>query len=306
MTSGGGTAREGVAAKGLAAGAACIALTLVMALLANSLLLWADLAATVLDFAAVYLAWWTLRRASRGRLHSAFFAQHLGRLESVGSLGIGVVMIATFAAILVSGVWRLAAPVRVEGVGLWIGLGVNAVYAAVNGWLCWRSYTEHRRAASPVLLVQGRLFAIKLASNIVVIVSLGLSLGVEAGWVLYVDPAAAIVLAATLLVNGLDAIRFSVRDLVDAAMDEASHLAILGAVMEHADQFEALLGIRTRRGPDGRYVDVRVAFAPDLRMAAVQATTDAIADAVSQALGPCDVTVTPISAGRDDPAADGR
>jgi divalent metal cation (Fe/Co/Zn/Cd) transporter len=77
--------RSSVAATGLLSGGAAVGLALFIALTANSIALWADWIATLLDSLAILTAWWGLKKAEAGKTDSYNYG--FGRLESLASMG---------------------------------------------------------------------------------------------------------------------------------------------------------------------------------------------------------------------------
>lgn len=77
-------ARSEIAASGLFSGGAAVGLALFIAATSNSLALWADWVATLIDFLAVFIAWWGLKKSDAGKTDDYHFG--FGRFMCIASL----------------------------------------------------------------------------------------------------------------------------------------------------------------------------------------------------------------------------
>lgn len=251
--------RSSIAASGLISGGVAALLALFMAVTANSIALWADWVATVLDLTAVAIAWWGLRRSERGKDDAYNYG--FGRLESLASIGMAILMVISFLIITGAAFTRFQHPVPVRGIGVWIGIGLHLIFGFINGRLTLRSMSMERREKSALVTAQRRVFTIKATANILMFSSLCISFfGRGHLWTAYADPVAATLVACSLLASASKTFKFSVRDLLDCALEEQSKLLILRALTLHFDRYEQIHEIRTRSAGNRTYVEIFLEF----------------------------------------------
>jgi len=254
--------RSSVAAAGLISGGVGVFLAVFMAVTANSIALWADCAATVIDFMAVLIAWWGLNKSEAGKTDAYHYG--FGRFESLASMGMATLMIISFMVITGAAFIRFQTPVTVSGPGVLIGIVAHLVFGFINGRLTFRSLTLERREKSSLVTAQRRIFTLKLAANIMMFCSLVIShFFRDYSWSRYADPVAATIIGCTLLAGASKTFKFSIRDLLDCALEERSQLLIMRALVHHFDQYDQIHEIRTRCAGGKIYVEIFIEFAPD-------------------------------------------
>lgn len=195
------------------AGLPGLSLVTIAALSANSLALGADLVLSLLDMAVLVTAWTVARRrrtgaTADGRAHAR--AEHLA-----GTLAAFCMMLSMSVVVWVAVTRILAGGVAPEGTGVVVGMVLNAVYAAINGWILHRWRRRLARQPSPFVRAQVCLFWDKISTNLIIATSLGLGLafaGVPA--VRYVDAVAGLLIAAATARWVAPVIRDSLRGLI--------------------------------------------------------------------------------------------
>ncbi|MDX9746720.1 MAG: cation diffusion facilitator family transporter [Syntrophales bacterium] len=284
--------RTSVAAKGVVTGGIAVGLALFMALTANSVALWADFAATGLDFLAIAIAWWGLRKAEAGK--TGFFNYGFGRFESLLSIGIALLMVISFLCILGAVVVRLNNPVPLRGIGVFIGVILHSIFGVINTKLAVQSALLEKREKTALISAQKRIFIIKATANICMFAALSSSYLLSPyPWSYYFDPAAAILISAMLLAGATKVFNFSVRDLLDCAIEEQSQLLIIRAMVHHFDQYEQIHEIRTRNAGGKVYVEIFLEFDPEAKHSSVMRTIQSISREIKNDLGFAEVLVIP-------------
>jgi len=285
--------RASVAAKGVITGAVAVVLAFIIAVTANSIALWADWVATLLDCMAIAIAWWGLNKAAAGKTDTFHFG--FGRFESLASMGMAVLMVISFLCIFAAAIVRIINPVPIEGVGVLIGFVLHLIFGVINLRLTLQSYVLERREKTALITAQRRMFAIKTTANFVMFVSLGLSYFlIEYAWVRYVDPIAAMVIGGTILAGASKMFRFSVSDLLDCAIEEQAQQLIIRALTRHYDQYEQIHDIRTRQAGGRIYVEIFLEFAPESRSAEVMETVRSLQHEIRTALQCHEVMIIPV------------
>jgi len=285
--------RSAIAASGLCSGGAAVGLALFIAVTANSLALWADWVATLLDFLAVFIAWWGLRKADAGK--TEVYNYGFGRFESLTSMAMAALMVVSFLCIAAAAVVRLQNPVPVKGMGVLIGIVLHVIFGFINVRLTLKSLRLERREKTALVTAQRRVFTIKAGANVMMFATLGISFFLrEHRWALYADPIAAICIACMLLASAADIFKFSVRDLLDCAVEEQSQLLIMRALVLHFDEYEQIRDIRTRCAGGKVYVEIFLEFAPDRPHGAVMDSIRSLQREIRELINCDEVLIVPV------------
>ncbi len=267
--------RSSVAASGVVSGIFGVLLGFFMALTANSIALWADAAATVLDFLAVFIAWWGLKKTEKGK--TEIFNYGFGRFESLTSMAMAALMVVSFFIISGAAYVRFQNPIDVHGLGVIIGIPGVFIFGIINCRLLLGSLKLEKHKKTALITAQRRLYSIKVGANVLLFSSLCISYFLsDYAWAGYSDPIVAILIALSLLVGASKMFRFSVRDLLDCAVEEQAQLLILRDLALHFDDFEQILEIRSRCSGGKVYVEVFLEFSPALKHGVVMETIRAL------------------------------
>ena len=200
------------------------------------------------------------------------FDYGLGKMENLTSLIVGVLMSICLLIITANAVRNFLHPAHIAGIGIQISLAAQVVYAAINGVVAQRSRRAAQAENSPLLEAQARLHFTRAAANVFILLSLGLSLALARfGWVRYIDPAASLVIAGSILMAALGIFSTSVGDLLDRTLEESDQLLILRELARHFHDYEFLHGIRSRRSGAEVYIDIFLEFDPEKKAGEIQA-----------------------------------
>lgn len=243
--------------------------TLAAFVAASSAVILADFLKTLLEFVAVLLAWYALRRIRRGGGRQ--FEYGVGKLENLSSLIVGLLMFACLAIIVGAAIRNLLHPGHVTGVGVWIGLANQIIYVFINARLSVKARRLAREQNSPLMATQAGLFLTKAVANGFILLALGLSVLLrDQAWALYIDPLASLVIAGSILLAALGILKDSTLDLLDRTLEENNQLAILRALARHFDRYEDLHEIRSRRAGSHVFVEIILGFAATQTAAEIQ------------------------------------
>ncbi|MBA4419094.1 MAG: hypothetical protein C0392_14490 [Syntrophus sp. (in: bacteria)] len=285
--------KSSIAASGLISGGAAGGLSLFIAVTANSIALWADWVATILDLFAVFIAWWGLKKSETGKTDTYNYG--FGRFESLTSMGMAVLMVISFFSITAAAVVRFQHPVAVEGMGVLIGIVLHVIFGFINVRLTLQSLSLEMRAKSPLVTAQRRVFTIKASANILMFCSLSISYFLRDHiWASYADPVAATAIACTLLASATKMFKFSVRDLLDCAVEEQSQLLIIRALTMHFDQYEQIHDIRTRCAGSKVYIEIFLEFSPERQHGAVMDTVKSLQQEIKRLINCDEVLIIPL------------
>jgi cation diffusion facilitator family transporter len=273
--------KESSARTAVIAGAFDTAMTIVAMLLSNSAVLLADSLKTALEFIAVLLAWLSIRRITRGGGQDYEFG--IGKLENLASLVIGALMLIVFLVIVGNAIRSIISPSHIAGVGLWISIAGQVVYAVINGVLFVRARRGAKTEHSPIMESQAKLFFTRCFGNVFIFLSLVLSIALaKYSWSVYIDPVAALVVAATIVMSAIGVFSSSCYDLLDGAIEEEDKLKIMRALAENFDRYDMIYGIRSRRSGSRAFIEIFLGFDPAKLVGDVERDIEAIRQAVSQ------------------------
>jgi ferrous-iron efflux pump FieF len=287
---GDGLSRE-KALRGLfVAGLLDVLLTTSAFLLANSGVLLADFLKTTIELIAITLSWVAIRRVNQGG--GKKFEYGLGKLENISSLFVGFVMLLSFLIITANAVHSIIVPGHIQGIGLWISIGAQVVYLGINGVLWLRNHRISKSAPSPLMDSQTRLFLTRFIGNAFILLALGLSMALSRyGWAEYIDPAASMVIALSILSATLGIFSSSLYDLLDRTLEEERQIVILAELARHFHDYEELHGIRSRRSGAQVYVEIFLEFDPEKKVAEIQRVIDSIRHDIERKLQGSSVTI---------------
>jgi ferrous-iron efflux pump FieF len=270
-----GDAKENQALSATVAGAIDVLVTLGALMASRSTVILADFFKTFLEFLTVLLAWLAIRRIKKGANHD--FQYGVGKLENLISLLVGSVMILCILLVVAGAVRGLLHPSHVSGIGVWISVIAQVVYAGVNGLLYRRMRLTAQQENSPIMASQARLLLGKALANIFILVSLVLSMALQAHtWSAYIDPLSSLAIAGFLLLAATGLFRSTINDLLDGALEEESQMMILQVLARHFADYEALHGFRTRRAGSAVFVELFLEFNPTRHAGEVQDIIDRI------------------------------
>ncbi|MFZ1642208.1 MAG: cation diffusion facilitator family transporter [Candidatus Contendobacter sp.] len=273
--SSGNASKEEAARTAVIAGAIDVLVTLSALIAAHSSVLLADFFKTSLEFVAVLLSWLAIRRIVGGSNHQ--FDYGIGKLENLSSLFVGSIMLLGMLVIVINAIANIFNPSHIEGIGVWISLVAQIVFGVINGTLSWRSFQTARAENSPLMKSQAQLFFTRAFGNVFILLALGLSLLLSGfSWSIYIDPAASLVIAASILISAIGVLSSSFYDLLDRTLEEADQIVILRELAQHFHDYEALHGIRSRRAGGEVFVEVFLEFDPDKTMGEIQTVADAL------------------------------
>jgi divalent metal cation (Fe/Co/Zn/Cd) transporter len=139
---------------------------------------------------------------------------------------------------------------------------------------------------------QAKMFFAMFFGNVFIFitVSLGLLLH-DYEWSVYIDPLAALVVAATIVMAALEVFSTSCYDLLDGALAEEDKLRIMRVLAENFDRYDMVYGVRSRRSGSRAFIEIFVGFEPDKRVGDVDRDIEALRRAVSEQIGNSSVIV---------------
>lgn len=282
---------ERTALTGVVTCALGLLLIVVSVIFSNSLTQMADLFNSILEFVSITLSWLTLRALRRD--NRSIFNYGLGKIENIASLFIGLFMLIGIL-VMTFLIWnRLQNLVRIQGFGVWLGIACTLTFGAINAVLLAKSLRHKRKAPSPIVDAQCRLFAVKTIGNTCMFFTFALSLSLDYRWVLYIDPAASCITVGVMIQSAWKLVRHSIHDLMDRSLDEPLQALINKELIRHFNEYTALDGVRSRYSGQNIFIEIFLGFDPGFMLAEVQKTTDAIKRDLENAIPHSEVWVIP-------------
>jgi len=194
--------------------------------------------------------------------------------------------------ITVNAVRSMLHPSHIQGVGILISIGDQIVYTFVNAALWIKNRRAARDGASPLMEAQSKLFLTRMIGNVFILLSLGLSMALKQfAWATYIDPAASLMIGASILMAAMGLFSTSVSNLLDRTLEESDQIVILRELARHFDDYESLHTIRSRRAGTEVFVDILLEFDPEKKVGEVQKAIDDIRRSIERAIQGSRVTI---------------
>lgn len=248
----------------------------------------ADMLRRSSELLALFLAWLVYRKVSRGA--TPVYRYGLGKLESLSSLLVALVMLFSFTVIVYSAVQRLLVP---KPLG-WVvpGMAIAGAGALVNGWFWLRHQSLARQESSPVFEAQWRLYRAKTVLDLGIVATLGAGL-LFAGyaWSRLIDPLGSIAVGGFLAVSAVRIAAGAVGELLDRSLPPATEARLRQVLAAGVGSGGRVHGLRTRQSGADTFVEVYVAFDSRLTGIQVQAVTGELAAAARAELPGAQVLV---------------
>lgn len=132
------------------------------------------------------------------------------------------------------------------------GLLLNGLASIINAAWAWVLITQGRRMRSPALVADGRHLLTDVISSIGIL--LGLALALFMKWE-SLDPALALIVAATILWSGWGVLKESAGGLLDEAVPEATLNGIRRTISDHAAGALEAHDVRTRHAGRATFIE---------------------------------------------------
>ncbi len=283
-------AKEKAAVTAVAFGLVDTVLTTMTYISSNSSALLADTLKTFLELCAAIISLIVLRRVSNAS--SASFNYGTGKLESLSSLLIGILMCICLLAITGNALFHIFHPSHISGAGVWAGMALQLAYCGINGWIYKENLELSRKECSTLLKSQANLFLSKLLANAFIFVSLLLGvIFAHHEWAALIDPVASLIVGMFILSCATGVFSNSVFDLMDRTLEESDQLMILRGLASNFDMYRELHGIRSRRAGGKAFVEIYLEFEPDLKMADVKKTAASIQASIEKSIPNSQVSI---------------
>lgn len=269
------SAKERTARLSIIMDLALIVPSVIVAVLANSMTLYADLLGDFNVFIANVMLWIILHRIKKGM--GAHYDYGVGKMENlVGVIGAWFVVL-SIGFIMYTAVGRLFSPVRLETEATLLGALVMFFAVAVYGYLWVRNYRINKELPSPVTEIQWRVpMSNTLISGGILLTLLAMVIFRRYPWSYYIDPVVSLVMGAVIIYSFYGLIRTSLFDLLDRTLDENYQIIITRELAAFFDEYVHFHGVRSRRTGGRVFIEIFLEFDADRRMGDVQQVVSAL------------------------------
>ena len=266
----------------------------VAAVLAMSIVLFADAVKCANEIIATFFAYLTIRKMAKGG--AGTYDYGMGKFETVTSIITGGVMFISLALVFFVAIYRIAVPESIVHEGAYLGILLMVIGVSMNTHLWQKNYRLYVKEPSPIMDSQWRLFRTKAFSDFSVLLSLIFSLAFSRyAWSYYIDPVASFFIAGVLFFSGARVIRSSLPDLLDRTLDEERQMVIVQHLAQFFNDYTALHGVRSRRSGSNMYIEIFLEFDGEKRMCEVQEIIDRIKASLEAHIPKSTVSIVPTS-----------
>ncbi len=265
--------------------------SVIVAVLANSLILYTDLFGDLNVFLANVILWMILHRIRKGM--GVSYDYGVGKMENLlGVIGAWFVML-TVGFIMYTSIGRLFAPVPLQTEATLMGALVMVVAMAAYGYLWVRNYRISKLLPSPVNEMQWRI----PMSNTLISGGILLTLGAvilfrEYRWSHYIDPVVSLIMGAFISYSFFGLIKTSLFDLLDRTLEENYQLIIVRELAAFYHDYDQLHGVRSRRTGGKVFIEIFLEFGADRRMGEVQQTVEAMRASLEEKIENSSVSIS--------------
>jgi ferrous-iron efflux pump FieF len=264
----------------------------VAAILANSIIMLADVLKCATELISTFLAWIAIRKISKGS--KAYYDYGFGKLENLTGIVVAGIMFICFVIVAVSAILRIRTPESVHAGGAGLGVVLMFFGMCANTTLWVKNYRVAKKEHSPIMESQWRLFRAKAIADTVVFISLVLSLSLSKyPWSHYIDPFGSFIIAGFLLFSIYSVISDSVYDLLDKTLEESIQLIIINKLVAFFDEYKEIHGIRSRRSGNNIFIEIFLEFHGQRKMSDVQRVINEMKASMEGTIKGSFVTIVP-------------
>ncbi|RZN32183.1 cation diffusion facilitator family transporter [Bradyrhizobium sp. Leo121] len=207
--------------------------------LTGSIALYSDALESIVNVVTAVVALWAVRMSAKPADANHPFGHH--KIEYFSAVLVGVMIIIAALLIVREAYDGFLHPRKLAVVPE--GLLVNGLASIVNATWAWVLIVRGRRMRSPALVADGRHLLTDVISSVGILIGLVLALVMK--WE-FLDPALALIVAATILWSGWGVLKESAGGLLDEAVPEATLNAIRRTIADHAAGALEAHDVRTR------------------------------------------------------------
>ncbi len=215
----------------------------------------------------------------------------MGKFESFGTLISSTLLYLGLIATILSSFWAFFHIIHPKDVLIYAIL-LKLVNVFIDVFVCRSQYKINKSATSSLISSGFALAKKNLMFDSITLVTISLSFFFRKGdFVVYLEPAICILMAAYLLFDNFKPFRAAVHDLLDKTVDENLQFKILKALSSGYDLFDDFHGVRTRNSGNIIYIDLLIEFQDDKTYAQIKEAIIELESLVQKEIPNSDVTV---------------
>ncbi|MFN2266923.1 MAG: cation diffusion facilitator family transporter, partial [Desulfonatronovibrio sp.] len=242
--------------------------SIVVALFANSMTLYADLLGDFNVLFANVMLLFILHKMRKGK--GANYDYGAGKIENlIGVFGALFVVLST-GYIVYTAIGRLFSPVTLEPGPLAMGSVIMFLALITSGYLWVRNYRIHKEIRSPVTDIQwrGPMVDTLIAGGILISLMAMIFLR-QYPWSSYIDPVISLILGGVIIYSFYGLIKSSLFDLLDRTLEEECQMIITRELVNFFDEYVMFHGVRSRKTGSRVYIEIFLEFDPDRKVGEV-------------------------------------
>lgn len=223
------------------------------------------------DLIAALMAFWAVRRARRPADADHEFGH--GKYDTLSGAVEGLLIFGAAFFIIVEGCRKISAGGEVGKLGL--GAAVMAASALINFVVSARLFAVARRTGSVAVEADGHHLRTDVWTSLGVLVGIGL---IKLTGIHILDPLAAFVVAALILVTAWRITRKSFGDLLDRCLPAEEEKRIAEIIKKDHPHWLEYHRLRTRRAGGQRHVDLHLVTCRDIPLELAHSLTEDLED----------------------------
>lgn len=252
--------------------------------LTGSVALYSDALESIVNVVTAFVAWYAIEVSYRPADSTHPFGHHKAEYFSAVIEG---VLIIVAALVIFNEAWSAwKAPVSLGKP--FLGLGVNAVAAVVNGLWATLIIRQGRAHKSPALIADAQHIWTDVYTSIGVIAGLLLAIYSGLPWI---DPLMAVVVGLNILREGYKVINFSVQGLMDHAVEAGEEVQIRTIISDNAGGAIEVHDLKTRAAGRATFIEFHLVVREDMTVGQAHEICDRIEDAINKVVKGSRVTI---------------
>lgn len=262
-----------------------IVLKIIAGLMTHSISVLAQAADSFLDILAALITIITIRFAAKPADEGHPFGH--GKIEDLGSLAQGILILFTSGAVIYSAVMRIINKSPLQET--WLGMGVMVISIIVSIFLARHLSKVAKTTSSSVLEANAANITADIYTAAVVLVGLLL---VRFTPLTGIDPIIAIAVAVYIVIKiVISSTKKTVSKLIDSKLDESEHQIIIRCITEFKDQIVEFHELRTRQSGSHRYIDLHLVLPKDIELHDAHNICDLLESYIEKELANSDVFI---------------
>ena len=271
--------------------ASLVVLKLVAGIAMGSVSVISEAIHSAMDLIASLFAWFAVRESSRPADFQHKFGH--GKFENISGLAEALLIFIAAFWIIIEAAHKLLSPAELECAG-W-GMVVMLVSCAANIWVSRMLFRTAKKTDSMALLAD----AWHLRAD--VYTSAGVMFGLLVYWAgekfvpsvdwKWIDPAAALVVAALILKAAYELTRDSIKDLLDNSLPACEEEGILACARRAGGGKIRFKNLKTRKSGSVRFINLDIEVNPAMSVRSSHELTDIIAASIEKKYEGSSVTV---------------